>query len=175
MILRKMIKWPTAAVLLVGAFTLQYFLISEYLPRFLEYSKGLLNPDQLFWYSAGQLEQLYLTLGAPGRKFYQSMLRLDFFYATFAGLGYSLLLYLLSKNTRWKMIFVVPLLMTFFDYFENLAQLYLLQNFPEIDPGIALLSAASSFLKLTSSGIGIFLVIGFVGRAAYFGIRNLQR
>lgn len=159
MILRKFLKWPFMILFLSIAFSLQYVLIAKFLPDFLNFSSGIQNPDQLFWYSSSWLQQLYLALGNGGRQFYQNMLFVDFFYATFAGIGYSMLLYFLIRNTNWTWISITPLIMTFFDYAENTIQILLLNSYPNMNDTLVLLAAVSSFLKFALGGIGILFIV----------------
>jgi hypothetical protein len=171
MIFHKFLKWPVMILCLAIAFLLQYVLIANFLPDFLNFSSGLKNPDQLSWYSDSWLQHLYLALGDEGRQLYQKMLFVDFFYATFAGIGYSMLLYFLTKNTKWKWISITPLIMTFFDYAENIIQILLLKSYPDLNATLALLSAMSSFSKLAMGGIGILFIVIFGIRWGYFRLR----
>ena len=171
MILQKFLKWPVMVLCLAIAFSLQYVLIVDFLPGFLDFSSGIKNPDQLSWYSVSWLEHLYLALGDQGRQFYQQMLLVDFFYATFAGIGYSILLYLLTSNTKWKWISITPLIMTFFDYAENIIQILLLRSYPDLNATLVSLSASSSFLKLAMGGLGILLLGIFGLRWGYLRLR----
>ncbi len=175
MIFRKLLKWQFMAAFLAVAFFLQYILIGKFLPEFYGFSEGIKNPDQLFWYTKDWLKRLYGVLGAEGRMFYQKMLLVDFFYAGFAAAGYAMLLFLLAKNTKWRWTFATPLVMTFFDYLENVSQIILLNMYPIVNSAMAFVSSVFSLLKMTFSFIGILLVVIFVLRLIILGIKRLRR
>jgi hypothetical protein len=175
MVLKRLLKWQLMILFLAVAFCLQYILISRFLPEFYKFSAGAKNPDQLFWYTKQTLERLYSILGTDGRIFYQKMLVIDFFYAGFASAGYTILLYLLSKNTKWTWVSVAPLFMTLFDYLENISQIILLNKYPGVSAVVAFFSSVFSLLKMSLSGIGIILVILFIIRLIVTGVIKIKR
>ncbi|PXY46104.1 hypothetical protein [Flavobacterium hydrophilum] len=151
----------TFPVLAIG-FALQALLIVHYLPEFLHYSDNLKNPDQLFTYNFEYITNLYQKLGEVGRKFYSKMLVVDFFYTTISGMGYSLLLAALIKKEKWYV--VLPFLLTLSDIFENVAQIILMNNFPQISPFGVFVSSLFSSVKMTGGVISLLLILFFTGK-----------
>lgn len=91
-------KYKYALPLMMLGFALQAVLIFKYLPRFLAYSGGLKNPDQLFYYDFKYLLGLYQALGEEGRNYYAQMLGVDFAYTTISAFGFAFLLAALVKK-----------------------------------------------------------------------------
>lgn len=164
-------SWLLIALFLLPAFGVQYFLIVEYLPNFLEFSQGSKNPDQLFSYDGMYLERLYQALGTPGRGYYRAMLQLDYLYMTLAGIGYALLIAKLER--RGTFLIALPFLMGIFDLLENSCQLFLLYSYPSLPTAWVGLSSLASSLKMSLSLIaGLYLLLLVARRLLGFFIRQ---
>lgn len=159
-------KYKFAIFFLVIGFGLQYLLIAHFLPEFLNQSRGLKNPDQLFSYRLDYLYNLYKTLGTEGRKLYAKMLYVDFGYTIIAALGYSLLLAALSKQRKWFIL--LPLILALFDIAENIFQFVLMNQFPNLTPIVTILASISTSTKMILGITSILLIV-------YYSLYNIIR
>ena len=162
-------KFKIAFTVLAIGFALQALLILHYLPEFLHYSDNVKNPDQFFTYNFEYIIDLYQKLGEVGRNLYFKMLVADFFYTTISGTGYSLLLAALIKKEKWYII--LPLFLTFSDIFENVAQIILMNSFPEISPLGVFVSSLFSSVKMTGGIISLLLILFFAGKNIFNWIK----
>lgn len=169
-IFSKISKWYVVSLFFLGSFSFQFLLVESYLPRFLVYSSGIKNPDQMFWYSKKWLSHLYDTLGDEGRSFYVQMLSMDFVYIIFTALAFSGLMYILSRRTRIWWISFAPALAASFDILENSAQLVLLNNFPELSSLLVTTSSVASFMKMSLMAFIMVAIIILISRILYFKI-----
>jgi hypothetical protein len=163
-------KLKIALPILAIGFALQALLIIDYLPEFLQYSDNLKNPDQFFTYNLEYLMNLYQKLGGEGRIFYIKMLGVDFFYTIISGVGYSLLLAALVKNKKWYTL--LPLFFAFADVFENISQIVLLNNFPEISSFGVFISSTFSSVKMIGGGISLSLILFFIGKNIFNWVKS---
>ncbi|KQC00838.1 hypothetical protein [Pedobacter sp. Hv1] len=163
-------KYKIALPILGFGFALQALLIIDYLPKFLQYSDNVKNPDQLFTYNYEYIVNLYQKLGEEGRNFYFKMLGVDFLYTTISGIGYSLLLAALVKREKWYII--LPLFLTFSDVFENVSQIILMNNFPEISALGVTISSAFSAIKMIGGATSVLLILFFIGRNIIHWLKN---
>lgn len=163
-------KYKIALPVLAFGFSLQALLIIDYLPEFLYYSDNVKNPDQFFTYNYEYIVDLYQKLGEIGRRFYFKMLGVDFFYTSISGVGYSLLLAALIKKKKWYII--LPLFFTLSDVFENISQIILMNNFPEISSSGVAISSAFSSIKMTGGAISLSLILFFIGRNIIHWVKN---
>lgn len=163
------IAFPTLAI----GFALQALLIIYYLPEFLQYSDNLKNPDQLFNYNHEYIVNLYQKLGEEGRIFYIKMLWVDFLYTTISGVGYSLLLAALVKEEKWYII--LPLFLMLADVFENISQLILMNNFPEISASGVFISSTFSFVKMIGGAISLSLILVFIGKNIFNWVKSKKQ
>lgn len=163
-------KYKIALPVLALGFALQALLITDYLPKFLQYSDQLKNPDQLFTYNYQYIVNLYQKLGEEGRNFYFKMLGVDFLYTTISGIGYSLLLAALVKKEKWYIM--LPLFLTFSDVFENVSQIILMNNFPEISALGVTISSAFSTIKMIGGAISLLLILFFIGKNIIHWVTN---
>jgi hypothetical protein len=153
-------QYKIAIAVLLPGFLLQALLIGKYLPEFLSFSGGIKNPDQLFAYDWAFLTHLYQTLGAEGRRLYAEMLGVDFLYTLLANTGYALLLAALVSKRTWYII--LPLVVMLSDILENIAQLILMNRFPNINAVGVGLSSFFSTAKMVLSLICVVLILFFV-------------
>ena len=151
-------------VLLIG-FILQGILIGKYLPKFLLVSKGLKNPDQLFFYELEYQVNLFQTLGSKGRALYAEMLSVDCLYAIVSATGFALLFAALVKKEKWYIS--LPLLLGVSDILENISQLLLIYLFPEITALEVLIASVFSSTKMILSIICVSLILWYIGRNIY--------
>lgn len=163
-------KYKIALPVLGFGFALQALLIIDYLPEFLQYSDNVKNPDQLFTYNYEYIVNLYQKLGEEGRNFYFKMLGVDFLYTTISGIGYSLLLAALVKKEKWYIM--LPLFLTFSDVFENVSQIILMNNFPEISALRVTLSSAFSSIKMIGGATSLSIILFFIGRNIIDWVKN---
>lgn len=163
-------KYKIALPVLALGFALQALLIIDYLPEFLHYSDNVKNPDQFFTYDVEYIVDLYQKLGEEGRQFYFKMLGVDFFYTTISGVGYSLLLAALVKKEKWYII--LPLFLTLSDVFENISQIILMNNFPNISTSVVAISSAFSSIKMTGGAIILSLILFFTGKNIINWVKN---
>ncbi|MDQ5928809.1 MAG: hypothetical protein QG594_587 [Bacteroidota bacterium] len=166
-------KFKIAFPVLAIGFAFQALLLLHYLPEFLHYSDNVKNPDQLFTYKFEYIADLYQKLGEEGRECYFRMLVVDFFYTTISGTGYSLLLAALIKKEKWYV--VLPFLLTLSDIFENVAQIILMNNFPEISPFGVFVSSIFSSVKMTGGAISLLLILFFTGKNIFNWIKNKRQ
>lgn len=170
--LQRVVTWRMVIFFLLFSFILQYLLMTNYLNTFLDYSSGMKNPDQLFWYSDDWLKKLYASLGRTGRSFYIEMLLVDFLYILFSCIGYTMLLYLLTRDTVWSYTSILPVFVAVFDVTENAAQLILLSSYPQISTSWMLLSKVSSLFKLSLALVGFLLIAIFIFRNAVIKFKS---
>lgn len=163
-------KYKIALPVLALGFALQALLIIDYLPEFLHYSGNVKNPDQFFIYNLEYIMDLYQKLGEEGRKFYVKMLGVDFFYTTISGVGYSLLLAALVKKEKWYIL--LPLLLTLSDVFENISQIILMRNFPEISASGVAISSTFSSIKMAGGAISLGFILFFIGKNIIHWVKN---
>ena len=163
-------NWIFILCLFVIMFVLQGILITM-LEGFLHYSKGLKNPDQLFWYSTDYLERLYRTLGQSGTSFYRKMTYLDFVYAAFAGVAYSLLIFRLKRIKSLNFIVLSPLILSFFDWIENIGQLIIIRT-GQINQGIGYLGSTASLLKMALGIVGLSSILYLTTRLLILKIKS---
>ena len=163
-------KYKIALPVLGFGFALQALLIIDYLPEFLQYSDNVKNPDQLFTYNYEYIVNLYQKLGEEGRNFYFKMLGVDFLYTTISGIGYSLLLAALVKKEKWYII--LPLFLTLSDVFENVSQIILMHNFPEIPALGVTISSAFSSIKMIGGATSLLLILFFICKNIIHWIKN---
>lgn len=163
-------KYKIVLPVLALAFALQALLILGYLPEFLHYSDNVKNPDQFFTYNFEYIADLYQKLGEEGRKFYFKMLAVDFFYTTISGVGYSLLLAALVKKEKWYIL--LPLLLTLSDVFENVSQIILMNNFPQISPLGVAISSTFSAIKMTGGAISLSFILFFTAKNLIHWVKN---
>lgn len=159
-------------VMMLG-FALQAVLIFRYLPRFLIYSGGIKNPDQLFSYDFKYLSTLYQALEENGRNYYAQMLGVDFFYTTISAFGFAFLLAALVKKERW--LIILPFCPALVDIGENIAQLVLMGSFPKISPDGVILASALSSVKMLLGLISITLILFHVIKNLIFWLRRKSR
>ncbi|MNJ85252.1 hypothetical protein D3C87_27200 [compost metagenome] len=163
-------KYKIALPVLALGFALQTLLIIDYLPEFLRYSDNVKNPDQLFTYNVEYIVDLYQKLGEEGRKFYFKMLGVDFLYTIISGIGYSLLLAALVKKEKWYII--LPLFLTLSDVFENVSQLILMNNFPEISTSGVVIASTFSSIKMIGGAISLSVILFFIGKNIIHWVKN---
>jgi|GEM_PF-4663440 len=166
-------NWPLITLFLLPAFAVQYLLIAEYLPVFLDFSQGLMNPDQLFCYDSVYLEQLYRELGDPGRSHYKDMLRLDYLYMALAGIGYALLIAKLER--KGTALIGLPLMMLIFDALENTLQIQLLNGYPSFPATWIELSSLASSLKMVMGLIAMLYLLLLIIRSSYRFMLNPKK
>lgn len=153
-------KYKIAIPVLIVGFILQAILIIKYLPEFLNYSNNIKNPDQLFSYNLDYITNLYQILEEQGRKFYFEMLSIDFLYTIISGMGFSLLLAALVKKRKWYI--VLPLFLSLSDICENISQIVLMNNFPEITTFGVFISSTFSTTKMLLSLMSVSLILFFL-------------
>lgn len=153
-------KYKIAIPVLIVGFILQAILIIKYLPEFLNYSNNIKNPDQLFSYNLDYITNLYQILEEQGRKFYFEMLSIDFLYTIISGMGFSLLLAALVKKRKWYI--VLPLFLSLSDICENISQIVLMNNFPEITTFGVFISSTFSTAKMLLSLMSVSLILFFL-------------
>lgn len=166
-------KFKVAIPVLAIGFALQALLILDYLPEFLRYSDNFKNPDQFFTYNFEYIVDLYQKLGKEGRNFYIRMLRVDFFYTIISGIGYSLLLAALVKKEKWYII--LPLLLTLSDVFENISQIFLMNNFPNISSFGVFISSTFSSIKMIGGAISLSLILFFIGKNIFNWVKTKRQ
>lgn len=163
-------KYKIAIPVLIVGVILQAILIAKYLPEFLSYSNGMKNPDQLFTYDFDFIKDLYQTLGEDGRKYYGKMLNIDFLYSIVSGIGYSLLLSAIVKQKKWYI--TLPLFLMFSDILENISQLVLMYNFPNINSFSVNISSMFSTVKMLLSLICVSLILFFLAKNILAWLKN---
>lgn len=159
-------------IILVGVI-LQRILVSIYLPNFLSFSDGLVNPDQLFSYDLSYLERLYQNLGEDGRKYYAEMLGIDFIFAFIMATGLSLLLSALNKTPKWY--FLLPCLLALSDFSENASQLLLLNLYPKLNVLLSSFSSYASSMKMSLSLACLLLVTWHIFKRIMIWFRQIFR
>lgn len=163
-------KYRVAFPVLAIGFVFQALLIFAFLPEFLQYSENVKNPDQFFTYNVEYIVDLYQKLGEEGRAFYVKMLAVDFFYTTISGLGFSLLLAALVKKETWYI--VLPLLLTLSDVFENIAQIVLMHNFPQISTSGVFISSTCSSIKMIGGAISLSMILFFTAKNIFNWVKS---
>lgn len=171
-IISRISKWYLVLLFFLASFFCQFWLITSYLPRFLKYSSGMKNPDQMFWYSKKWLSSLYDALGDEGRSFYVQMLSIDFVYIIFTSLAFSGLIFLLCRRTRIWWISFAPVLAAVFDILENSAQIVLLNTFPVLSSLMVTASSVASFMKMGLMVLNVVVIIMLVTRTLYLKLLN---
>jgi hypothetical protein len=167
-------KWYHIVLFFSLSFWLQFKLVGDYLPLFLKYSQGIKNPDQLFWYSSEWLQALYQNLGSAGRSFYVEMLLLDFVYLSVTSLALLSLLYVLTRETRFTLLFWLPLIAAGADVLENLCQIILLNTFPEQINFFVTISSMGSLIKMLLMMVIIVAVLLMTGYRIFFWIKGIR-
>lgn len=169
--LRKRVTWRVA-LLLFGVQTVATMIVSAgWAPQLRALGDHLLI-DMMFAYSA---DDLYRTLGAygeEGRAAYAAYLtQIDFLYGTLSGLAFATVLLAVSRSLRrlsglFLVLALLPMLMTLFDYAEDLTLLAILGQFPEFVIPLASLASLLTSVKLilvyasiASMIVGIGLVL----------------
>lgn len=161
--LEKRTNGITTTVMMALSFLLQYILVGRMLPVFLNYSGGLPNLDQLFWYDGTVIEQLFSTLGEAGRAYYTQVMAVDFIFGIFYSLGYTMLLILIFRALKVKgplnLLRFSPLLMLLFDYGENSLNLIHVNLYPGLISPLVLPAAICTFLKMAIGGVGLLTIL----------------
>lgn len=166
-------KYSIAIPIILVGVILQRILVSIYLPNFLSFSDGLMNPDQLFSYDLPYLERLYQKLGEDGRKYYAEMLGIDFIFAFIMATGLSLLLSALNKTPKWY--FLLPCLLALSDFLENASQLLLLNLYPKLNVLLSSFSSYASSMKMSLSLACLLLVTWHIFKRIMIWFRQIFR
>lgn len=92
--------------------------------------------DLKFSYSSEEIYRVFDAIGEPGRSYYIKGALIDYVYMIFYSLTLISVISFLLKNTGIrsnikKYILFIPLLILFFDFFENLFILVMLKAYPE--------------------------------------------
>ncbi len=129
--------------------------------------------DTNFAYSADDLYRLLGNYGESGRSAYRDyLIQIDFWYGTLSGLAFASVLLAVSRSLRrlgglFLALTLLPVLMTLFDYAEDVALLLVVGRFPDVVIPLAslasLLTSAKLILVYASlgammAGIGLMLV-----------------
>lgn len=166
-------KYQYALPVMMIGFALQAVLIFKYLPRFLAYSGGIKNPDQLFSYDFKYLSNLYQALGEKGRNYYAQMLGVDFFYTSISAFGFAFLLAALVKKEQW--VILLPFCPALVDVGENIGQLVLMGYFPNISSSGAMLASGLSSIKMLLGLISMALILFYVIKNLIFWLMKKSR
>ncbi len=161
--LPKTTPWYVILVFFLAASLPQVFLITMYLPEFLNFSGGQNNPDQLFGYDARHLTELYAKLGQEGMALYQQMLAWDF---AFLSLTFAWI-FLLFRNyfgqTPFSFLLIIPVLVVGADVCENVLQLLLMGQFPDLSAPLAATASLATMTKLSLTPIALVLLLVILG------------
>lgn len=169
--LQKRVTWRVA-LLLFGVQTVATMIVSAgWAPQLRAVGDHLLI-DMMFAYSADDLYRALGAYGEDGRAAYAAYLtQIDFLYGTLSGLAFAAVLLAVSRSLRrlsglFLVLALLPMLMTLFDYAEDLTLLAIVGRFPEVVIPLASLASLLTSVKLilvyasiASMIVGIGLVL----------------
>jgi hypothetical protein len=135
-------------------------------------------PDMMFTYSPSSIYEKLTQFGADGRVAYGIFLeRVDFLFPAVYGLFFVMvttfsLSRLFPNRPALQKLSLLPLLITLFDYAENLCFLAMLRSYPAELPNFEKLANTFTLAKWTFAAVSIVLLL-----VATLGllIRNLRR
>lgn len=154
---------------LTGFIPLQLYLIMVWLPKFRDFSGGLMNLDSRFNYTADDVVSLLSKLGHEGIKYYTHGVIIDFLYAFSMGL----LVYFILKIARGNKIksvlvirltCIIPSLYIACDWLENSGILYYLNSYPGNIHGVEFFSIFTTLKQIMPLGACTFLILVLVLR-----------
>ena len=149
------LKKRSVLLFLTSLFILFNLLLNYYLPA--EYAL-----DLKFAYTVDQAYAALGSLSKPDREIYKvGLLALDFPYLVVYGLLATGILYILWGN---KKLVVIPLMIMFFDFLENILIINLINNFPSQKPLLAWVASFCTTSKWIFVGLLFFLLIIGVSR-----------
>lgn len=125
--------------------------------------------DMMFAYSADDLYRALGEYGEGGRAAYAAYLtQIDFVYGTLSGLAFAAVLLVVSRSLRhlgglFLVLALLPMLMTLFDYAEDLTLLAILVQFPEVVIPLASLASLLTTVKLILVYASIAAMIAGIG------------
>lgn len=147
------------------------------------HSQGnIILDNTFFFYTTGDVNQLFTTYGDAGRALYLShLLVFDFkypalFFATNAASLVCLLNYLMPAAKITNHIHLLPLAPTILDYLENFGILMLLVSYPSPNPGVAAITSLATIIKLSLVNILFLLTAALIaGAFVKFTHRKISR
>lgn len=151
--LQKRITWRVALPLFGVQAVATMIIWSGWVPQLRALGDHLLI-DMMFAYSADDLYRALGEYGEGGRAAYATYLtQVDFLYGTLLGLAFAAVLLVVSRSLRrlrglFLVLALLPMLMTLFDYAEDLTLLAILGQFPEIVIPLASLASLLTSMKL---------------------------
>lgn len=152
--LQRRVTWPVALVLFGAQIVVSVLFFSFGWAPPLQTLADHALVDTQFAYSA---DELYRTLGAygeEGRAAYRDyLIQIDFLYGTLSGLAFAVVLLAVSRSLRrlgglFLILALLPVLMTFFDYAEDLTLISILAEFPDVLIPLAGLASLFTSIKL---------------------------
>lgn len=117
--------------------------------------------DTMFNYSMEEAYEQIKAYGENGRKICVfNTLILDSLFPLLYGAFMSLVLVFLFRETKYRILILMPLLIIFVDYIENTHIAFLLINFPERLPNVAYWCKLVTLVKWTLVGL-VLMAISF--------------
>ena len=139
-----------------------------------------MSPDTSFFYLPGDLLQMTEDYGPDGRQSYiQSRWTFDLLfplvYVSFLAVGISWLYKTLVNPIRiFTLSNILPILAGIFDYLENSGSSLVMGLYPDLVPGLALLTAVFSAVKWILVGASFLAYFFLAGAAFYQWLRSLK-
>lgn len=158
-------------------FNLSSFPISN--PELLKISgqEGLL--DTQFFYSAHEAYTAMTHYGEEGRNVYQNFIAADFIFIIFYSFAFAFLMTVTvrsvcGRGSSWSMLNLLPLIIGFWDYVENICVFGLLNIYPTNNAALGTISGFATVSKwlLTVVTISLILYGGIILLLRYFGLKQ---
>lgn len=124
-----------------------------------EVSGGYAIPDLSFYYSPGQLHDLFNHFGKSGLNEYMHIQLIDMFYPLVYALLLSGLLFIAYRNSKFYWVIYLPFIASVFDYLENFMLRFLALSYPDFNDGVAHFAAFCTAWKWIFVYISILFVI----------------
>lgn len=123
---------PKNILITLGLWLLALILVQGYMLPYFEKITGILVIDLYSDYDAAEAYKMFKDYGEEGRKFYNYIQVVDMLMPLFTGLFLGLLStrLLVLANFKYPSVGSLTLLLTFFDYLENLGVFLMLRIFP---------------------------------------------
>jgi hypothetical protein len=174
-------RWPIVAILALPTLVL-FCLFNFYpamVPNLLKASAGVPPLDMQLGYGPEDVQSLLSSYGVEGRQRYAQFLVADLAFAVCYGLWLAGLLRLLlrplvSSDSRWNDLCLLPLLAGAADLGENLSILAMLHLYPAVPHGLAYAASGLTLAKWSMAAAGIASIFVAIGMRLVLRM-NLRR
>ncbi len=148
------------AVIFLALFVINAVLLGRLDEPLEDLANGAPKPDLRFGYSPAELDQLFASYGAEGRRLYGLNLLADTPFPIFGGIAGALFVLVAFRDQPWrKVLAAIPITFLITDLIENALLFGLAQAYPPLFEPIAAVASLITQIKRTAFYLTVLLMI----------------